>query len=83
METKFKIGDNIKIVNHKNIKKIGLLGEVTEVVPVFKSYKEAEESGYIGKFSVGENTSALYRISIGQKILNGYGMEADLELIKN
>ena len=80
METKFKKGNIVRIISHDNKKLVGKIGEVCEVIPVFKSTNESLEHGYIGKFSVGENTTAFYKVKVGKTLLKGYGMDSYLEL---
>ena len=82
MNAKFKIGDNVKLINCKNGYKNGLVGIVVDAIPVFKDSKEAEESRYTGKFSVGEGTSGYYKVQVGSQKLAGYATDSHLELDK-
>ena len=82
MKTKFKKGDRVTIVDHENIKLIGEIGEVCDVVPVFKDIKEAEESQYKGRLSIGEPTTGFYKVKLGSKKIEGYGTDFNLNFIK-
>lgn len=81
METKFKAGDIVTIIYHKNKKHVGKSGIVTEVIPVFESAEKANEENYIGKFSVrkeGDKSTGYYRIKCDGKIIAHYATDEDI-----
>lgn len=78
METKFKIGDVIKIIYHNNQKYIGKTATVSEVIPVFESAEKATEENYIGKFSVrkqGDISSGYYAVKCNDKQVPDYATD--------